>query len=116
MPNINAHCLLRRHNPEETIYGGKLMNHRHALSAIELDVLQRVARGHTNRRISHDIWRSLETIRSHCKHIYAKLGARNRAHAVAIAYHIGLFQGRQDTPVNPFSVTPLGRTHPPHAR
>jgi DNA-binding CsgD family transcriptional regulator len=54
------------------------------LSSIELEILTDVARGLNNNQIGMKRFRSPKTIRSEMKSIFAKLGARNRAHAVAI--------------------------------
>ncbi|WP_081976056.1 helix-turn-helix transcriptional regulator [Amycolatopsis sp. MJM2582] len=69
------------------------MRNRMPLSPTELEVLQHIARGLENREIADKTFRSTETIRTHVKSILYKLKARNRAHAVAIAYHVGIFQG-----------------------
>ncbi|WP_243769997.1 helix-turn-helix domain-containing protein [Amycolatopsis acidicola] len=67
---------------------------------MELAVLRDAANGLENIQIANRQFRSVETIRSHLKNIYRKLHARNRTHAVAIAYHIGIFAGRaqEDAP------------------
>ncbi|MFJ1767993.1 response regulator transcription factor [Amycolatopsis sp. NPDC088138] len=62
------------------------------LTAIERDVLRDAARGLNNIQIGAKQFRSPETIRTHMKHIMYKLNARNRAHAVAIAYDAGIFR------------------------
>lgn len=69
------------------------MRNRMPLSPTELEVLQHIARGFENREIAEKTFRSTETIRTHVKSILFKLKASNRAHAVAIAYHVGIFQG-----------------------
>ncbi|WP_103349768.1 response regulator transcription factor [Amycolatopsis sp. CA-128772] len=61
------------------------------LTAIEREVLRDAALGLNNIQIGFKQFRSPETIRTHMKNIFAKLGARNRAHAVAIAYETGIF-------------------------
>lgn len=61
------------------------------LSNRELDVLERVEQGWTNERIAADLRLATSTVRRHVQAVLAKLGARNRAHAVAIAYRTGLF-------------------------
>ena len=60
------------------------------LSARELEVLALVARGATTEEIAAELFVSRNTVRSHVRHIMDKLGARNRAHAVAIAFSAGL--------------------------
>ncbi|WP_218952366.1 response regulator transcription factor [Amycolatopsis anabasis] len=88
------------------------MNKRNKLSETELLVLQEIARGRDNHQIATILVRSHETIRTHAKNILRKLGARNRAHAVAIAYHVGIFQGRPQ-PISTETQSPL--TPPPPA-
>ncbi|MGY6658651.1 response regulator transcription factor [Amycolatopsis sp. TRM77291] len=73
------------------------MRNRMPLSPTELEVLQHVARGLGNREIADKTFRSTETIRTHMKSILYKLKASNRTHAVAIAYHVGIFQGLHST-------------------
>lgn len=55
------------------------------LTENELDVLARVARGDTVQQIADDTSRSYETIKKLEDSIRSKLGARNAAHAVAVA-------------------------------
>ncbi len=62
------------------------------LTATERKVLDDVARGLSNIQIALKQCRSHETIRTHVKNILAKLKARNRAHAVAIAYDTGILR------------------------
>ncbi|GHG30121.1 MULTISPECIES: response regulator transcription factor [Amycolatopsis] len=62
------------------------------LTATEREVLNDVARGLSNIQIALKQFRSHETIRTHVKNILAKLKARNRAHAVAIAHETGILQ------------------------
>jgi DNA-binding NarL/FixJ family response regulator len=60
------------------------------LSPRELSVLQAAAAGSTNREIATSLFISEATVKTHLNHIYAKLGARDRASAVSIAYQRGL--------------------------
>ncbi|MGV9367101.1 response regulator transcription factor [Amycolatopsis sp. NPDC003731] len=62
------------------------------LTATEREVLDDVALGLNNIQIGAKQFRSTETIRTHMKNIFAKLKARNRAHAVAIAYNAGILR------------------------
>lgn len=75
------------------------------LSEVEIEVLQDAARGYETLEIANRQHRSPETIHSHLKNIYRKLRARNRAHAVAIAYHVGIFRGveRADVAARPLA-------------
>ena len=49
----------------------------------ELEVLQLVADGFTNREIGKQLYVTVETVKSHVGHLLIKLPARNRADAVA---------------------------------
>ena len=62
------------------------------LSGTELGVLARIAAGEGSYEIAEATHRSAETVKSHVRHILEKLGARNRAHAVALAYEQGLLR------------------------
>lgn len=64
-----------------------------ALSARELAVLERIAEGHSNREIGDLLSLSEDTIKTRVKTILAKLGARDRTHAVTIALRRGLLRG-----------------------
>jgi DNA-binding NarL/FixJ family response regulator len=56
------------------------------LSPRELDILRLVAEGETNRSVAQRLFISEATVKTHLLHLYDKLGARDRASAVAIAY------------------------------
>jgi DNA-binding NarL/FixJ family response regulator len=53
-------------------------------------VLQLVSQGLVNREIGDRLYLSEETVKSHVRHILAKLQARSRAHAVAVGFRRGL--------------------------
>jgi DNA-binding NarL/FixJ family response regulator len=57
-----------------------------ALSQRELDVLRLVANGATNREVARRLFISEATVKTHLLHLYEKLGVRDRASAVAVAY------------------------------
>ncbi len=61
-----------------------------ALSARERKVLELVARGTSNRGIARELFISEATVKTHLTHLYAKLGVRDRAAAVAAAYERGI--------------------------
>jgi DNA-binding NarL/FixJ family response regulator len=56
----------------------------------EIEVLQLVADGLANREIGQRLFLSEETVKSHVRHLLAKLQARSRAHAVAAGFRRGL--------------------------
>jgi len=62
------------------------------LSPRELEVLELVARGTTNRRVAEQLFISEATVKTHLLHIYAKLGVNDRAAAVAAAFERGMLQ------------------------
>ncbi|MGI5157537.1 response regulator [Microbispora sp. CA-102843] len=62
----------------------------HSLSSREREVLRLVAKGSSNREIAAALFVSEATVKSHLTHIYGKLGAKDRAEAVAIAYDRGI--------------------------
>lgn len=55
------------------------------LSARERDVLRLVSEGFTNEEIGNQLFISPETVRTHVRRAIAKLGARSRTQAVALA-------------------------------
>ena len=63
---------------------------RTSLTPRELEVLQLVAAGSSNREIGHELMLSEATVKSHLVHIYDKLGVRSRTSAVASARELGL--------------------------
>jgi DNA-binding NarL/FixJ family response regulator len=58
---------------------------RHALTLREMQILERLADGDANKTIASRFAVTEETVKSHLKNLYEKLGASDRAHAVAIA-------------------------------
>ncbi len=56
----------------------------------EIEVLQLISEGLVNREIGQRLFLSEETVKSHVRHLLAKLQARSRAHAVAIGFRRGL--------------------------
>jgi len=59
---------------------------KEAVSQRELEVLQLVAAGSTNREIAQRLFISEATVKTHLLHIYAKLGVNDRAGAVGAAF------------------------------
>lgn len=62
------------------------------LTARESDVLNLAAAGNSNKQIAVRLSLSEETIKSYMKAIFARLGAMDRTHAVAIAVRNGLIE------------------------
>jgi DNA-binding NarL/FixJ family response regulator len=60
------------------------------LSPRELEILELVARGTTNREAARRLFISEATVKTHLLHIYAKLGVNDRAAAVAVGFDRGL--------------------------
>jgi DNA-binding NarL/FixJ family response regulator len=56
----------------------------------EIEVLQLISEGLVNREIGNRLFLSEETVKSHVRHLLAKLQARSRAHAVAVGFRRGL--------------------------
>ena len=56
----------------------------------EIEVLQLISEGLVNREIGQRLFLSEETVKSHVRHLLAKLQARSRAHAVAVGFRRGL--------------------------
>jgi len=60
------------------------------ISQRELDVLELVAQGASNRDTAAQLFISEATVKTHLMHIYAKLGVNDRAAAVAEGFNRGL--------------------------
>jgi DNA-binding CsgD family transcriptional regulator len=60
------------------------------LSERELEVLSLLASGKTNSEVARDLFVSVGTVKSHTGNIYRKLGAKNRAEALARARDLGV--------------------------
>lgn len=65
------------------------------LSQRELEVLALIARGSTNREAAAQLFISEATVKTHLLHVYAKLGVKDRAAAVAVAFERGLLSPRR---------------------
>ena len=62
------------------------------LSKREKQILQLVANGSTTKEVARDLGISPHTVKTHLERIFEKLGANDRAQAVAIAIRTGLVQ------------------------
>ena len=86
------------------VHGGKkcippevaleLAEHRldDALTSREIEVLQQVAAGNSNKIVGHNLAISEETVKVHMKSILSKLSANDRTHAVTIALKRGIIE------------------------
>ncbi len=61
-----------------------------ALTERELQVLRGMADGKSNAEIGRDLFVSEDTVKTHARRLFRKLGARDRAHAVAAGFRGGL--------------------------
>ena len=68
----------------------KISKLRGPLSARECAILGLVRRGYSNKRVALELHIAPETVKSHAKHIFLKLGARTRVDAVSRAASLGL--------------------------
>jgi DNA-binding NarL/FixJ family response regulator len=77
--------------PAEVIpFSGPLRELEQEPTAREIEVLQLISDGLVNREIGQRLFLSEETVKSHVRHLLAKLQARSRAHAVAVGFRRGL--------------------------
>ncbi|MFT3762298.1 MAG: response regulator transcription factor [Pseudoxanthomonas sp.] len=63
-----------------------------SLTNRELQVLDRVAEGRSNKLIAHELGITPDTVKAHVKSILSKLQAKDRTHAVTIALRRGFMQ------------------------
>lgn len=67
-----------------------VVNKKQELSPREFEVLVGISEGLTNSQIGKDLFLSENTIKTHARIMFKKLGARDRAHAVTLAFKTGL--------------------------
>jgi len=76
------------------VLGGKGVRRRRTgpggLTRRELEVIELVARGMTNRAVARYLWVTSETVKFHLSNIYRKLGVSNRAEASRWAFENGV--------------------------
>jgi DNA-binding NarL/FixJ family response regulator len=81
-PSVASRVLGRVRRPEPDEPGD--------LSPRELEILELVARGTTNKEAAAKLFISEATVKTHLLHIYAKLGVNDRAAAVGVGFDRGL--------------------------
>jgi DNA-binding NarL/FixJ family response regulator len=64
------------------------------LTAREREVLELIARGHSNADIARQLYVSDATVKTHVAHVFSKLNLHDRAQAVVYAYETGFVQPR----------------------
>lgn len=70
----------------------RMTDTRNSLTLREVQVLECLADGLGNKEIARRLSLSEETVKSHVSNIYEKLGASDRAHAVAIALRMKIIE------------------------
>ena len=66
-----------------------------ALTEREKEVLRLLVQGHSNKEIGRDLQISEDTVKTHVKHIMAKLGVQSRTQAVLCTMRLGLVSTKQ---------------------
>jgi DNA-binding NarL/FixJ family response regulator len=77
----------KRPEPGTTVAAGKVLDQ---LTEREREVLEVIARGHSNAEIAEQLFVSHATVKTHVSRLLMKLGARDRAQLVMIAYESGM--------------------------
>ncbi|RAN93578.1 helix-turn-helix transcriptional regulator [Micromonospora noduli] len=82
-------------SPAQTDPGRPTPNARPSRASIglterELQVLLGMAEGKSNAEIGRELFVSEDTVKTHARRLFRKLGARDRAHAVAAGFRAGL--------------------------
>ncbi len=69
----------------------------HTLTARELDVFRLITQGLSNAEIGEQLFISDTTVKTHVTRLLLKLGLRDRAQAIVLAFQTGLFDTGQTT-------------------
>ena len=76
----------------EEVHLGEAPAEQAPLSKREREILQKIANGATTKEVASELGISPHTVKTHLERIFEKLGANDRAQAVAIAIRTGLVQ------------------------
>ena len=88
---FDAAAARRQNGVAEVIpFSGPLRELEQEPTMREVEVLQLISDGLVNREIGTRLFLSEETVKSHVRHLLAKLQARSRAHAVAAGFRRGI--------------------------
>lgn len=97
--------LITKANEDAASTGGKRpAKPRAQLSPREHQVLELIAEGLENAAIARVLYLSVETVRTHVKGILRKLSARDRTHAVTIAFRSGVLSLTSEAAAIPAAV------------
>jgi|SRR5579859_78085 len=77
-----------------------------ALSQVEIAILKLVAFGKSNEEIGNTVGVRLDTVKTHLRHIYNSMQARDRAHAVALGFRYGFLSHDMMWPEDLYRVEP----------
>lgn len=70
----------------------ELLSGKRTLTSREQQILELVSAGRSAKEIAIEIGGAPRTVERHIENIRLKLGARNRAHLVTMAVHLGMLQ------------------------
>ncbi len=85
-PSVTGKVLQQLKGPHQSAAG----HSRNTLSQRELQILECLVDGKSNQQIAESVCISLDTVKSHLKNIYHKLGVSNRSQAINKALKEGL--------------------------
>jgi DNA-binding CsgD family transcriptional regulator len=63
------------------------------LTPRELQVLAGISQGYTYKQIGRQLYVTVDTVKSHVGRLFRKLGVNDRAHAVNVAWQLGILGG-----------------------
>jgi DNA-binding NarL/FixJ family response regulator len=76
--------------PGSTVRGQEAARRRVALTERELQVLRGMCEGKSNGEIGRELYLSEDTVKTHARRLFRKLGVNDRAHAVASGFRLGI--------------------------